>query len=123
MSESILTSIKKLLGIDESYTHFDADIIMHINSVLATLYQLGLGGNGAFSISGANEIWADFIGNENELAFVKSYIYIKVKLLFDPPLSSAAMDSMSRQADELQWRINLEAECGEKLRQDAQNEP
>lgn len=113
--ESILTSIKKLLGIDEEYTHFDADIIMHINSVLMILTQLGVGPAGGFVIEDDTSTWVDFIPEANaaQLHAVKSYIYMKVKLMFDPPLSSAVIESMNRQIAELEWRLNVAVDPSE----------
>lgn len=107
--ESILTSIKKMLGIDEEYTHFDADIIMHINSVLMTLTQLGVGPSEGFAIEDDTSTWIDFIPKITtaQLHAVKSYIYMKVKLMFDPPLSSSVIESMNRQIAELEWRLNV----------------
>ena len=107
--ESILTSIKKLLGIDEAYTHFDADIIMHINSVLMILTQLGVGPEEGFVIEDDTSTWINFIPEANaaQLHAVKTYIYMKVKLMFDPPLSSAVIESMSRQIAEFEWRLNV----------------
>ena len=108
--ESILTSVKKLLGIGDDYDHFDADIIMHINSVLAILNQLGVGTED-YRISGKEETWEAFIGsNPARLTDVRSYVYLKVRLLFDPPSSSAALDSMNRLANEFEWRLNMAAE-------------
>lgn len=107
--ESILTSIKKMLGIDEEYTHFDADIIMHINSVLMILTQLGVGPTEGFVIEDDTSTWANFIPqiNSAQLNAVKSYVYMKVKLMFDPPLSSSVIESMNRQIAELEWRLNV----------------
>lgn len=107
--ESILTSIKKMLGIDEEYTHFDADIIMHINSVLMTLTQLGVGPSEGFAIEDDTSTWIDFIPQITtaQLHAVKSYMYMKVKLMFDPPLSSSVIESMNRQIAELEWRLNV----------------
>lgn len=111
MTESILTSIKKLLGIEESYEHFDADIIMHINSVLAILVQLGVGPSSGFTISGKEEIWSDFLGdNITNLEGVRTYVYMKVRLIFDPPTTAAAIDSMNRLVNEFEWRLNVAAE-------------
>lgn len=105
-TESILTSIKKLLGIDESYTHFDPDIIIHINSVFSILSQIGIGPLNGFSIEGANETWDQFIQTDvKSFSMVKSYVYLKVRLLFDPPLSSAAVDSINKQIAEYEWRL------------------
>ena len=107
--ESILTSIKKMLGIDEAYTHFDADIIMHINSVLMILTQLGVGPEEGFVIEDDTSTWINFIPEANaaQIHAVKTYIYMKVKLVFDPPLSSAVIESMSRQIAEFEWRLNV----------------
>lgn len=111
--ESILTSIKKLLGIAEEYEHFDADIIMHINSVFLILTQIGVGPSEGFSITDKGDIWNDFLpANQKNLNAVKSYVYLKVKLLFDPPTSSALMESTERLAKEYEWRINVAAESG-----------
>ena len=105
--ESILTSIKKMLGIVEEYTHFDADLIMHINSVLSILNQIGVGPSEGFSIKDKNDVWEDFITEEFKLELVKSYTYMKVKILFDPPLTSAVIESMNRLTSELEWRIQV----------------
>lgn len=105
--DSILTSIKKMLGIVEEYEHFDADLIMHINSVLSILTQLGVGPSEGFRIDDKTAMWSDFIPANSNLESIKSYVYMKVKLLFDPPASSAAMESMNRLISELEWRINI----------------
>lgn len=108
--ESILTSIKKLLGITEEYEHFDPDIIMHINSVFMILTQLGVGPAEGFSIQDETATWNDFVSDMTKVEAVKSYVHLKVKLLFDPPLSSAVMESMNRMIGELEWRLNVAAE-------------
>lgn len=105
--DSILTSIKKLLGIAEEYEHFDSDLIMHINSVFMVLNQLGVGPVEGFSITDKTETWEDFTKNDLMIQSVKSYVYLKVRLLFDPPSSSAVMESINRQISELEWRLNL----------------
>lgn len=112
--DSILTSIKKLLGITEEYEQFDADLIMHINSALMVLTQLGVGPEAGFSIKDDSAIWADFISNDVTLEAVKSYVYLRVKLLFDPPLSSAVIESINRQISEYEWRLNVSAELTRK---------
>ena len=113
--ESILTSIKKLLGIAEEYTHFDDDIVMHINTVFVILTQLGVGPSNGFSIKDASTPWDEFI-DDDDLRFnsVKTYMYLKVKLVFDPPLSSAVMASMERTISELEWRLNAAADYTQK---------
>lgn len=108
--ESILTSIKKLLGIAEEYTHFDADLIMHINSVLSILTQIGVGPAEGFSIKDESSVWEDFVPENSKLELIKSYTYMKVKLLFDPPLSSAVIESTNRIISELEWRIQVAAD-------------
>ena len=106
--ESILTSIKKLLGIAEEYEHFDNDIIMHINSVFMILTQLGVGPSKGFMITDASASWDDFLPEDSEkLQAVKTYMYMKVRLMFDPPTSSAVMESMNRTISELEWRLNV----------------
>lgn len=108
--ESILTSIKKLLGIDESYTVFDPDIIMHINSVFMILTQMGVGPAEGFSIEGEDSTWSDFTGGNITIESVKTYVYMKVKLMFDPPLSSAHIEALNKQISELEWRLYTSAE-------------
>ena len=105
---SILTSIKKLLGITESCTDFDTDIIMHINTVLMTLNQLGVGTEG-FQIEDKNAVWSEFIKSD-KLAATKSYVYLRVKLLFDPPLNSAIIEAIKESIRELEWRLNVRVE-------------
>ena len=112
---SILTSIKKMLGITEDYEHFDTDLIIHINSVFMILRQLGVGPESGFSISGPNELWSDYLEDETKLELVKSYVYLKTKLIFDPPLSSAVMEAINRQISEFEWRLNVAVDPGEDL--------
>ncbi len=109
--ESILTSIKKMLGITEEYEHFDADLIMHINTVLSILTQLGVGPSEGFAIKDKTATWSDFLpsGSKN-LESVKSYVYMKVKLIFDPPLTSSVSEAMNRMIGELEWRILVTAD-------------
>ena len=110
---SILTSIKKLLGIAEEYEYFDTDIIMHINLVFMILRQLGVGPEEGFSISDSTAVWTDFLSDSAKLEAVKSYVGLKVRLLFDPPQSSAVSDSIKSLISELEWRINVEVDPGE----------
>jgi hypothetical protein len=105
---SILTSIKKLLGITESCTDFDTDIIMHINTVLMTLNQLGVGTEG-FQIEDKDAVWSEFIDSD-KLAATKSYVHLRVKLLFDPPLNSAIIEAIKESIRELEWRLNVRVE-------------
>lgn len=108
--DSILTSIKKLLGIDEAYEHFDKELIIHINSVLAILNQLGVGPKEGFSITDSSDKWSDFIKDAKTIEFVKSYVHLKVRLMFDPPDRAAVLESMKRITDELEWRIQVAAD-------------
>lgn len=110
MNDSILTSIKKLLGITEECTDFDTDIIMHINTVLAGLNQLNVGAKDGFEISDSSATWVDFMGDDKRLNLVKSYVHQKVRLLFDPPLSSSVMEAINNAIKELEWRILLVAD-------------
>ena len=112
--DSILTSIKKLLGITEEYTHFDADLIMHINSVFTILTQLGVGPKEGFRIEDEIATWNDFLQTDSVLFdSVKSYMHLKVKLLFDPPLSGTVMESYNRMISEFEWRLNVTADPGQ----------
>ena len=109
-TDSILTSVKKLLGITEECTDFDADIIMRINSTLMILTQIGVGPSEGFFIEDKTDFWDDFIDDIEQLEAVKTYVYMRVRLMFDPPSSSAVMDAMNRTISELEWRLNLAAE-------------
>ena len=112
--ESILTSIKKLLGIQESYTNFDEDIIIHINTAFVTLNQLGVGPSYGFLIEDDGAVWTDYI-TECNLTMIKTYIYLKVRLVFDPPSSSALLESINRTIAELEWRIFLIGDKGAEV--------
>ena len=103
---SILNSIKKILGIDEAYTAFDPDITIHINSVFATLNQLGIGPTEGFMIEDDEATWDDFLGTDLRLNNVKSYVYLRVRMLFDPPTTGYLIDAMKEQIKEMEWRIN-----------------
>lgn len=107
---SILTSIKKLLGVEEDYTHFDPDIIMHINSALMSLNQLGIGPTTGFRIEDANAKWTDFITGRLDLEGVKTYVYLKVRLIFDPPQMGYLVEAIKDQIKELEWRLNAQVE-------------
>ena len=109
---SILTSIKKMLGIEEDYTHFDADLIMYINGVLMALTQIGVGPKEGFYISDKNQTWEDYLGVTKKLEAVKSYIYMKVRLSFDPPSSGFVLDSIERLSKEFEWRLSVNVDPG-----------
>lgn len=108
--ESILTSIKKMLGIPEEYTHFDPDIIMHINTVFMILTQLGVGPEEGFYIEDETSTWANFLEDPTKLQMVKSYMLLRVRLLFDPPASSAVMECMKQSINEFEFRLNIEVD-------------
>lgn len=111
MEESILTSIKKLLGIPEEYTHFDTDIMIHINTAIMTLNQLGVGTDEeGFRISSEADSWSDFIDDDEYLDAAKTYVYLKVKLVFDPPSSAAVMEAIKESIMEYEWRLNVKAD-------------
>lgn len=112
--ESILTSIKKMLGITEQYEHYDADIIMHINDAFMVLNQLGVGPTNGFFIEDDSAVWTDFVEDLSKLQAVKTYIFRKVKVVFDPAsLGSATLAAYERQIQELEWRLNVAAESME----------
>lgn len=106
--ESILITIKKLLGIAEDYTHFDADIIIHINTALMTLSQLGVGPEQPVSITSEMNTWQNTFGDTSDIEAIKTYIYLKVRIVFDPPTSSFVLEAMNRQISELEWRLNIQ---------------
>lgn len=106
---SVLTSIKKMLGIDEEYTHFDVDITIHINTALMILSQLGVSLSKNFIIDKDDE-WADLIGDIDSIEAMKTYMYLKVKLMFDPPATSFAIEAIERQISELTFRLNIQVE-------------
>ena len=108
--ESILTSVKKVLGIPEYYEHFDQDILLHLNSVMSILHQLGVGPENGFVVEDDSTTWSELFDGDidtNKMMYVKSYVCLRVRLLFDPPASSGAIDAMERQMRELEWRITV----------------
>lgn len=109
--DSILDSIKKLLGIQPEYKSFDADIIMHINSVFVILNQLGIGPDEGFFITDKSTKWSKYT-SETNYNIVKTYMYLKVRLMFDPPASATLVESINGMIRELEWRLYLEGEKG-----------
>ena len=110
--DSILNSIKKMLGIDSSYTHFDSDIIMHINSVFMILNQIGLP---KFSIEDASSEWSEYfslVDETRDIESVKTYVFMKVRMMFDTPTGAVA-ESYKNLIDELEWRLNIEVDRNE----------
>lgn len=106
MQDAILTTIKKMLGLDPNYEPFDVEIIVHINSALNVLYQLGLSNRPL--IIDKTTTWSNLFGSRTDLEAVKTWIYLKVKMLFDPPSSASVLEAFQREAKELEWRINVE---------------
>jgi hypothetical protein len=110
VEQRILVSVKKVLGLPETDTSFDTDIIMHINSTLARLDQLGIGPVGGFMIEDDTATWDAFIGNDPRLSQVRTYVYMSVRLVFDPPGTSYALDSMEKQIEKFEWLLNVHRE-------------
>ena len=107
LKESILDSIKHLLGITPDNTVFDSDIALHINSALANLISMGVGPQEGYQIQSSANVWSEFLGNEDPLLIqnAKTYVYIKVKLIFDPPINSAVIEAFNAQAKEIEYRV------------------
>lgn len=112
VTDSILNTVKKMLGIDKAYKAFDMDIIVSINSTFSTLYQLGVTLDGDFMVVDERQKWSDIIKDEfkSRLAFIQQYVYLKVRVVFDPPTSSFVLEAYNKQISELEWRINVEVE-------------
>lgn len=109
--DSILDSIKKLLGIQPEYKSFDQDIMMHINAVFVVLNQLGIGPSEGFSINSRDIKWSKY-STELNTNLVKTYVYLKVRLMFDPPASATLVESINAMIRELEWRLCLEGDKG-----------
>lgn len=107
MESSILTSTKKILGIAQAYTAFDLDIITHINSTFATLSQLGVGPVDGFMIEDAGAVWDDYDVPQNQLNLIKTYMFLKVRILFDPPGTSFLVEALNNQLREHEWRLSI----------------
>ena len=108
--ESIFLTIKKMLGLDPEYDAFNLDILVDINSALMSLNQLGVGPTSGFTVTGEDETWEDLLGSASNLEAVKSYIFLKVKTMFDAPSSSYALDSLNKMIAEHEWRIMIQVE-------------
>ena len=107
MEESILKTIKQLIGCPDDFEQFDLDLIVHINSAFATLTQLGVGPKEGYRITGADNEWSEFEDDIQKLSLIKDYVYIKTRLLFDPPISGSLMDSLKEQLKEMEWRLYM----------------
>jgi hypothetical protein len=108
--ESILDSTKKALGIAPDYDVFDVDILMHINTVFTVLSQLGIGPEDGFLVEDAEAVWEDFLGTDKQLNSVRTYVFLRVKILFDPPGNSFVMNALNEQIRELEWRLSVQRE-------------
>lgn len=113
MTESILNTVKKMIGFDADYEAFDTDIIISINAAFSTLRQLGVGPEGGFRIADADAVWSDFTDDGYVIDMVKQYLYLKVKNVFDPPASATIMDAYDKTIKELEWRMNTAVEAEE----------
>ena len=112
--DSILTTIKKMIGFDSSYTQFDTDIIILINSAIATLRQLGVGPASGYKITDATNTWSELLLGNEKLESVKTYIYLKVRKIFDPPASSSLAQAIDQEIKEYEWRLNVTVDSGEE---------
>lgn len=114
LDSSILYTIKKMIGPSYDEDSFDTDIIIHINSCFTTLRQLGVGPKDGYRIDGSDNIWSEFVTDTQMLDSVKTYIYLKVKMVFDPPLNASLIESFNTQIKELEWRLNVSVESDPK---------
>lgn len=112
MDESIFNTIKKMLGLEADYSPFDTDIVAQINGVFLILQQLGIGPTAGFQISGSDEVWSDFVDDAGILGAVKTYIYLKIRSVFDPPSSGTVADALQKQISEYEWRLNMQKDFG-----------
>ncbi len=110
LQSSILNTIKQMLGIDETFNGFDPEITIDINSALMNLHQIGIGPSDGFQIASESDAWEDLTVDVSQLNGIKTYIYLKTRLLFDPPSNSFLVQSIEKQIQELEWRLNVNAE-------------
>lgn len=112
--DSILLSIKKMLGINNQDSDFDLDLAVNINSIFSTLYQIGVGQKGHYTIKSSEDKWIEvFKDCEDLIDFIKLYTYMKTRMVFDPPTSSTLSDSLNKQIAEIEWRIQIQAESSD----------
>lgn len=114
-TDSIFVTIKKMLGLNDDYTPFDADVLVHINSALMTLNQMGIGPKEGFIVTDYDTTWDEFLQDKKMFGGVKTWVYLQVKMLFDPPGNSFVMDAYKNQADQILWRLNVQAESMEEM--------
>lgn len=112
MNESILSSIKSLLGIEDDYTVFDRDLILQINTAISVLYQLGLATAKDYRVIDYQNNWSELMGDYNNVELLKTIIYLRTKKVFDPPQSQTVMSAIDSQIHELEWRLNIEVDNG-----------
>lgn len=108
--DSILLTIRRMLGVEDEYDGFDAELIVHINTAFMSLMQLGVGSSTGFSITDETDVWDDFLSTATDLHAVKTYIYMKVRMVWDPPTVGGVLDSFNRQISELEWRLTLQVD-------------
>ena len=110
--DNILTSVKAMLGMTEDYEYFDQSLLFHINTVFSILTQMGVGPKDGFVLYNKNAQWSDFMPEGKKLEMCKTYVFLKTRLMFDPPTSSVVLDAINRQIGELEWRINATVDPG-----------
>lgn len=113
MGSSILDDVKQMLGIEIDDPSFDREIVLHINSVFLILNQLGVGPPDGYRIFDRSQNWNDFVSTRVDVEALKSYVYLKVRLLFDPPTSSFVLESINKMASEFEWRLNVQVDRGD----------
>ena len=124
MEDSVLNTIKKLLGLDSEYTAFDTDVVVLINAALMILQQYGIVSKEGYAITDATDKWSDFIPSDKMLQGVKEYVYLRVKMVFDPPPNSFVMEAYDRMMNELEWRLKeqMESYPGDLPREESEEE-
>ena len=115
MNDSIIVTIKKMLGLDDAYTPFDTDVIVLINAAFMTLCQMGIGPREGYEVSDYDQTWDEFLTNKVMLGAVKTWVYLQVKMGFDPPTNSFVMDAMKQQSEQILFRLNVQAESVERM--------
>lgn len=122
MNDSILTTVKKGIGgLTETDESFDPDIIMFINTVLATLTQIGVGSDEGFRITDKSATWTDFVGDDPKLNMVQTYVTLSVRMMFDPPTVGAVAEAFKTRIAELEWRLNVAADSNKEIEEEIQN--
>jgi hypothetical protein len=107
MQDSILMTIRKLVCGDPYADHFDTDLLVHINACFSILNQLGVGPENGFVVTDETQSWSSYIADNHILNMVKTYITLKVRVIFDPPLTSSVLEAMNKEISQLEWRLNV----------------